>query len=98
MGANSNLDIQNCVLVGGHAGIVLDIGASGTINNNTMTGFGYAGFWAWLGYTHTATYVWSNIITNSLFGLFCTDLVPDYVDFNDIYDIDSIGRALYCPG
>jgi hypothetical protein len=98
VGLGSNLDIQRCVFIGGQGGILLDSLVSGTINNNTIVGCREAGIKAQIGFRNDQIAIWSNIITDCLFGIYCIDSIPAYVDFNDIYDIDSLRYALYCPG
>jgi hypothetical protein len=98
VGENSNLDILNCVIVGGQGGILFDSLVSGTISNNTIVGCREAGISAQLGYRNNLTFIWSNIITACLFGIYCVDSIPAYVAYNDIFDIDSLRYALYCPG
>ena len=94
----SNLDIQQCIFVGGQIAILFDSLVSGTINNNTIVGTSDAAIRAQLGFDNAETYIWSNIIVDCLFGIYCIDSIPAYVAFNDIYGIDSLRYALYCPG
>jgi hypothetical protein len=97
VGENSNLDILQCIFVGGQGGILFDSLVSGTISNNTIVGCREAGISAQLGYRNNQTFIWSNIIVDCMFGIYCVDSIPTYVAYNDIFDIDSLRYALYCP-
>ena len=96
---SSNLDIQNCVLVGGFAGIYISNLSSGTIVSNTIDGCVSAAIKTYYIDHDAGTYIWDNIITNCDFGIFIIEEEhPEYIAFNNIYNIEEFPYAEYCPG
>lgn len=97
VGINSNLDIERCIFLGGLMALNFAQIAGGTINNNTIVGCREQSIYCDGGYNNQQLYIWSNIICNAMFAVYCIDSIPAYVDYNDIFQIDSMDYALYCP-
>jgi len=97
--ANSNLDIENCVIVGGIGGIYVGPQGSGTINNNTITGMTDAGIRTYYPNQSVGVFIRNNIITDCYYGFFgIEDELPEYIGYNTIYDTWSYRYAEFCPG
>jgi len=97
VGINSNLDIERCVFVGGLMALNFAQIAGGTINNNTIVGCREQSIYCDGGYNKGQLFIWSNIICDAMFAVYCIDTIPVYMDYNDIFGIDSIDYALFCP-
>lgn len=97
VGINSNLDIERCIFVGGLMALNFSQIAGGTVNNNTIVGCREQSIYCDGGYNSPQLYIWSNIICDAMFAVYCIDTIPAYIDYNDIYNIDSIDYALFCP-
>ena len=94
----SNLDIQNCVLIGGLGGIYFINGSSGTIMNNTVTGCSDAGVKVITPAYSPGTYVYDNIITDCFYGFYCNEGErPHYLGFNTVYNAGRYRYAQFCP-
>ncbi|MEE9555195.1 MAG: hypothetical protein V3W18_12975 [candidate division Zixibacteria bacterium] len=95
----ANVDISNCVIVGGSCGIFFGAGASGDIYCNTITGSTFSGIAVTYPDLEAGVEVWDNIITESFFGLYCVeDYHPRYIGYNTVYDTESFRYAELCPG
>ena len=95
---SSNLDIENCVIVGGYGGIYISNLSSGNIYSNTIIGCEEAGIRTYYIDRNVDTEIWDNIITDCDYGVFgVEDELPDYVAFNDIYNISEMPYAQFCP-
>jgi hypothetical protein len=97
VGINSNLDIERCIFVGGLMALNFAQIAGGTINNNTIVGCREQSIYCDGGYNNQQLNIWNNIICDAMFAVYCIDSIPGYTAYNDLYNIDSIGYALYCP-
>lgn len=97
VGINSNLDIERCVFVGGLMALNFAQIAGGTVNNNTIVGCREQSIYCDGGYNNRQLNIWSNIICDAMFAVYCIDSIPGFVDYNDICAIDSIDYALFCP-
>jgi hypothetical protein len=94
----SNLDIQNCVFIGGLTGLYYVNEASGTINNNTITGCIDAGIKIMYPNHISGTYVYDNIITDCCYGFYCVEGEhPQYLGYNTVYSIVRYRYAEFCP-
>ena len=97
VGINSNLDIERCIFVGGLMALNFAQIAGGTVNNNTIVGCREQSIYCDGGYDYQQLYLWSNIICDAMFAVYCIDTIPAYIDYNDVFAIDSIDYALFCP-
>jgi len=96
---SSNLDIEYCVIIGGYGGIYIGNLSSGNIINNTITGCGEAGIRTYYIDRDKETRIWNNIITDCDYGIFgVEEELPDYVAYNDIFNIMEMPYAQFCPG
>ena len=94
----SNLDISNCIIVGGHLGIFFDTLASGIINSNTITGCDSAGVTVLYNTSQVVIEVWDNIITDCFIGFLCVEYMqPDYLGHNTVYNAGFYRYAEFCP-
>lgn len=95
----ANVDISNCVIVGGSCAIFFGAGASGDIYCNTITGSTFSGIAVVYPNLEVGVEVWDNIITESFYGLYCVeDYHPRYIGYNTVYDTESFRYAELCPG
>ena len=95
----ADLNISNCVIVGGSCGIFFGAGASGDIYCNTITGSTFSGIAVVYPNLEAGVEVWDNIITESFYGLYCVeDYHPRYIGYNTVYDTESFRYAELCPG
>jgi len=95
---SSNLEIHNCVIIGGYGGIYISNLSSGKIYCNTIIGCSEAGIRTYYIDRNKDTEIYDNIITDADYGVFVIeDELPDYVAFNDLHNISQIGYVQYCP-
>jgi len=96
---NSNLDIENCVIVGGIGGIYVGPAGSGTINNNTITGMSDAGIRTYYPNHSAGVFIINNIITDCYYGFIGIEYeLPEYIGYNTVYDAWHYRYAEFCPG
>ncbi|MCP4581800.1 MAG: right-handed parallel beta-helix repeat-containing protein [candidate division Zixibacteria bacterium] len=94
----SNLDIQNCILIGGLGGIYFVNEASGTIKNNSISGCIDTGIKIMYPNLGAGTYVYDNIVTDCCYGFYCVEGEhPAYLGYNTIYDAFRYRYAEFCP-
>lgn len=97
--SNSHLDIENCVIIDGHAGLYIGAGASAVIKNNTIKGMIDSGIRTFYINGGVNSQIYNNIITDCNYGFFGIDYeIPQYIGFNTVYNTISYRYAELCPG
>jgi len=93
-----DLDIHNCVLVGGNCGILFSTDASGEIRSNTVTDCQLYGIAVVYPNMQAGVTVWDNIITDSYYGLYCVEYYhPTYIGYNTVFNATMYRYAELCP-
>ncbi|MCD6162978.1 MAG: right-handed parallel beta-helix repeat-containing protein [candidate division Zixibacteria bacterium] len=97
--SGSHLDIENCVIIDGHAGLYIGSGSSAIIKNNTITGMTDSGIRTFYIGIGANTQIYDNIITDCYYGYFgIENEIPGYIGFNTVYNTISYRYAEFCPG
>ena len=98
--SESTLDISGCVFIGGLFSIYYGYNSNGKIFNNTFydpEDFSSIGsdYTDW----YTEIEIYNNIIVGAPYGILATEYnIPEYIDFNIVYDSDYEHYAYICPG
>jgi len=93
-----NLDVSNCVVVGGGYGIYYSTNASGSAFNNTVTGCSEYGIATIYHNEEIGVEIWNNIITDCFYGFYCVENhYPACLDYNTVYNTTGFRYAEMCP-
>ncbi|MBD3168410.1 MAG: hypothetical protein GF307_02930 [candidate division Zixibacteria bacterium] len=96
----STLDISGCVFIGGLFNLYYGYNSQGRIFNNT---FYSPDSLASIGVDYTDWFtdieIYNNIISGAPYGILATeDNIPEFIDYNIVYNSDFEHYAYICPG